>query len=94
MAVRIEFTVQKIEIYTQPGCPYCVRAVQILASKNVAFEEINAPHGTPERQDAIRRSGGGRTVPQIFVDEQALGGCTDLMQLDASGQLDTILGKK
>ena len=85
---------QKIEIYTQPGCPYCVRAVQILVSKNVAFEEIDAPYGTTERQHAIRRSGGVRTVPQIFVGDQALGGCTDLMQLDASGQLDAILGKK
>lgn len=85
---------QKIEIYTQPGCPYCVRAVQILVSKNVVFEEIDAPHGTTERQDAIRRSGGVRTVPQIFVGDQALGGCTDLVQLDASGQLDAILGKK
>jgi len=86
--------VQKIEIYTQPGCPYCVRAVQILASKHVVFEEIDAPRGTSEREDAIRRSGGARTVPQIFVGDRALGGCTELMQLDATGQLDEILGTK
>ncbi|NIE79799.1 MULTISPECIES: glutaredoxin 3 [Asaia] len=82
-----------VEIYTQPGCPYCVRAVQILQSKNVPFREINAPHGTQEREDAIRRSGGGRTVPQIFVGGQCLGGCTDLMQLDASGKLDALLAQ-
>lgn len=82
-----------IEIYTQPGCPYCVRAVQILQSKNVPFREINAPHGTQAREDAIRRSGGGWTVPQIFVGEQCLGGCTDLMQLDASGKLDALLAQ-
>ncbi|GBQ98617.1 glutaredoxin [Asaia lannensis NBRC 102526] len=86
-------TVQKIEIYTQLGCPYCVRAVQILQSKHVPFTEIDAPHGTTARQDSIRRSGGGRTVPQIFVDDVCLGGCTDLMQLDASGKLDGLLGK-
>ncbi|GAB6854603.1 glutaredoxin 3 [Asaia astilbis] len=85
---------QKVEIYTQPGCPYCVRAVQILSSKDVSFSEINAPHGTQEREDAIRRSGGGRTVPQIFIDDRCVGGCTDLMQLDSSGELDRILGKK
>ncbi|WP_147093398.1 glutaredoxin 3 [Swaminathania salitolerans] len=82
-----------IEIYTQPGCPFCVRALQILASKNVAFREIDAPHGTPERAEAIRRSGGSRTVPQIFVGDRSLGGCTELMQLDASGALDRLLGR-
>lgn len=86
-------TDRKIEIYTQPGCPYCVRAVQILRGKNVAFEEIDAPHGTKAREDSIRRSGGSRTVPQIFVDGTGLGGCTDLMQLDASGKLDGLLGR-
>ncbi|GBQ86880.1 glutaredoxin 3 [Asaia krungthepensis] len=80
-----------IEIYTQPGCPYCVRAVQILASKGVKFNEINAPHGTQERLDSISRSGGARTVPQIFLDDRSLGGCTDLMHLESTGELDRLL---
>ncbi|RUT25576.1 glutaredoxin 3 [Asaia sp. W19] len=84
----------KIEIYTQPGCPYCVRAVQILASKKLPFTEIDAPHGTQARLDSISRSGGGRTVPQIFVDGCCLGGCTDLMQLESTGELDRILAQE
>jgi len=81
-----------VEIYTQPYCPYCVRAVQILTQKGVAFREIDAPHGTQERLDARERSGGGTTVPQIFVDGQSVGGCTELMALDRAGKLDSMLG--
>lgn len=81
----------KIEIYTQPGCPYCRRAVALLARKGTAFEEINAPHGTPEREDSIRRSGRS-TVPQIFIDGQGIGGCDDLFALDTAGRLDALLG--
>ncbi|GAN63814.1 glutaredoxin [Acetobacter indonesiensis NRIC 0313] len=81
-----------IEIYTQPGCPYCVRAVQLLQSKNVPFQEINAPRGTPEREQAYERSGGRTTVPQVFVGEKALGGCDDLMALERQGKLDAALG--
>ncbi|WP_029604533.1 glutaredoxin 3 [Kozakia baliensis] len=83
----------KIEIYTQPGCPYCVRAVRLLEEKGVSFKEINAPHGTQERKDSVRRSGGLTTVPQIFIDDRSIGGCTDLMALDRSGQLETLLSQ-
>lgn len=82
----------KVEIYTQPGCPYCVHAVSLLRSKGVAFQEINAPHGSAEREEAIRRSG-RRTMPQTFVDGKGLGGCDDLMALDRAGRLDALLGK-
>ncbi|EHH68527.1 glutaredoxin 3 [Gluconobacter morbifer] len=81
----------KIEIYTQPGCPYCIHAVDLLAAKGVPFKEINAPHGTAEREESIRRSG-RRTVPQIFVNGQGLGGCDDLMGLERAGQLNSLLG--
>lgn len=82
----------KIEIYTQPGCPFCVRAVQLLGSKNVEFKEISAPRGTPEREQAYERSGGGTTVPQIFVDDKCLGGCDNLMALERQGKLNALLG--
>ncbi|MXV44580.1 glutaredoxin 3 [Saccharibacter sp. 17.LH.SD] len=81
----------KIEIYTQVGCPFCVRAVALLKEKNVPFKEIDAPRGTSEREEAIQRSGGKRTVPQTFVDGRPLGGCDELMQLDRSGKLDALL---
>jgi len=82
----------KVEIYTQPGCPYCVHAVSLLRSKGIEFQEINAPHGTADREESIRRSG-RRTVPQTFVDGKGLGGCDDLMALDRAGRLDALLGK-
>jgi glutaredoxin 3 len=81
----------KIEIFTQPYCPYCARAVALLTHKGVAFREINAPHGTQERKDAVARSGGRTTVPQIFIDGASIGGCDDLMALEAAGRLDSLL---
>ena len=59
-----------IEIYTQPWCPYCARAMSLLSAKGVAFREIDAPHGSAERREAIRRSGGRTTMPQIFIGER------------------------
>ena len=82
----------KIEIYTQPWCPFCARAVSLLQRKGVAFQEIDAPHGTPERAEAARRAGGRTTVPQIFIDGTPIGGCDDLVALDRSNKLDALLG--
>ena len=81
----------EIEIFTQPYCPYCARAVALLTDKGVEFKEINAPHGTPERKAAIERSGGRTTVPQIFINGTPIGGCDDLMALDRAGRLDPLL---
>ncbi len=80
-----------IEIYTQPWCPFCARAMHLLSSKGVEFREINAPHGSTERQESIRRSGGRTTVPQIFINGQHIGGCDDLVALDRAGQLGPLL---
>lgn len=81
----------EVEIYTQPWCPYCSRAKRLLERKGIAFREIEAPHGTPERQESIRRSGGRTTVPQIFVDGRHIGDSDELVALEASGQLDSLL---
>jgi glutaredoxin 3 len=81
----------KVEIYTTPSCPYCSRAKNLLGRKGIAFTEYDAPHGSSEREDAIRRSGGRSTVPQIFIDDKAIGGCDDLFALDRSGKLDPLL---
>ena len=81
----------KIEIYTQPWCPYCARAVNLLQLKGVEFKEIDAPNGTPERAEAVSRSGGRTSVPQIFIDGRHIGGCDDLMSLDRTKALDGIL---
>jgi glutaredoxin 3 len=81
-----------IEIYTQPWCPFCERAVHVLSTKGVQFKEINAPHGSPARQEARDRSGGRTSVPQIFIGGQHIGGCDDMLALERAGKLDPLLG--
>lgn len=80
----------KIEIYTQPWCPYCSRAVALLKQKGAPFQEINAPHGTTQREEATTRSG-RTTMPQVFIDGRHVGGCDDLMALERAGKLDPLL---
>ncbi len=81
----------EIVIYSTTVCPFCVRAKMLLNKKKVAFEEINLDK-TPERRDEmIKRAGGRRTVPQIFIDGQHIGGCDDLHALDQAGKLDPLL---
>jgi glutaredoxin 3 len=80
-----------IEIYTQPYCPYCARALSLLDAKKVEYREINAPQGTAERLEARQKSGGRTSVPQVFVDGTPIGGCDDLIALERAGQLDKIL---
>lgn len=79
-----------VEVYTQPWCPYCERAVSLLTRKGVVFKEIHAPHGSAAREDAMRRSGRS-TVPQIFIDSRPIGGCDDLVALERAGTLDSLL---
>lgn len=81
----------KVEIYTQDWCGFCARAVNLLTAKGVAFTEIPAPHGSAERAEAGRRSGGGTTMPQIFIDGAHIGGSDDLMALERAGKLDSLL---
>ncbi len=81
----------KIEIFTQPFCPYCARAVNLLTEKGAAFEEIDAPNGSEARAQARLRSGGRSSVPQIFIDGKHIGGSDDLAALDRSGNLDALL---
>lgn len=81
----------EVEIYTQPWCAYCARAMELLTRKGVAFREIEARQGMPAREDAVRRSGRA-TVPQIFIDGASIGGCDDLLALERTGRLDALLG--
>ncbi len=81
----------KIEIYTQPWCPYCARALNLLKQKGVAFQEIEAPGGSPARAEARSRSGGLTSVPQIFIDGRHIGGSDELRALDRAGELDALL---
>ena len=80
-----------VEIYTQPWCPYCARARNLLDRKGVVYTEIEARGGSPQRQEAMQRSGGRTSVPQIFIDGAHIGGSDDLQALDRAGKLDTLL---
>lgn len=77
----------KIEIYTTTYCPFCVKAKNFLAQKNVDFTEINLGE-KPDELVALKKRTGMRTVPQIFINDELIGGCDDLLALDAKGELD------
>ena len=81
----------KVEIYTQPWCPYCARAVDLLTKKGVPFQEIDAPQGTAQRAEAVQRAGGRTSVPQVFIDGRHIGGCDDLLALERAKTLDAML---
>jgi glutaredoxin 3 len=82
----------KIVMYTTQICPYCMRAKALLRSKGVDFEEIDVGRDTRLREEAMRLSGGRRTVPQIFIDDRSIGGYDELWALDQAGELDRLLG--
>ena len=81
----------KVRIYTTPFCPYCSRAKSLLAKKGVAFEEIDVYMDLGARDEMVEKSGGGRTVPQIFIGERHVGGCDQLHELERDGKLDPLL---
>lgn len=80
----------QVTIYTKPYCPYCIRAVDLLTKKGVAFEEIEAAFDPEKRQEMMQRSG-RTTFPQIFVGDTHVGGCDDMMALEREGKLDSLL---
>jgi len=83
--------VSKITVYTTPICPYCVRAKQLLKRKGADYEEIDVFMDSKARAEMEQKSGGARTVPQIFVGDTHVGGCDDLYALDSAGKLDPLL---
>lgn len=82
---------KQVEIYTTPTCPYCLAAKQLLRKKGVAFDEIDVSRDPQLRDMMTKRAMGSRTVPQIFIGGQHVGGCDDLHALDHAGGLDPML---
>ncbi|WP_316013716.1 glutaredoxin 3 [Roseobacter sp. HKCCA0434] len=80
-----------VEIYTTPICGFCHAAKRLLTQKGVAFTEIDVMADPSKRAEMTQRSGGGRTVPQIFIDGTPIGGSDDLHALERSGKLDGLL---
>ncbi|WP_151193197.1 glutaredoxin 3 [Cysteiniphilum sp. JM-1] len=82
-----------IEIYTKPTCPYCINAKALLSKKGVTFAEYNISDKPQLREEMIKRAAGRTTVPQIFINNQHIGGCDDLYALEDANKLNPLLGK-
>jgi len=80
-----------IVIYSSGWCGYCARARALLESKGVPFREVKVDEDPADRAAMVARSGGRRTVPQIFIGDRHVGGFDELYSLDRSGELDTLL---
>jgi glutaredoxin 3 len=80
-----------IEIYTKDYCSYCHRAKDLLRRKDVEFTEYDVTNDSLKEKEMRERSG-RTTVPEIFVDDQLIGGCDDLFDLEATGELEATLG--
>ena len=91
LAASNEVEMAKIEIYTAIACPFCKHAVKLLTAKNIAFEEIDVTLSSAKRQAMRSRANGKTSVPQIFINDNHIGGCDDLFALDQTGHLDKLL---
>ena len=81
----------KIEIYTTAFCPYCVRAKRLLDAAHLAYEEIDVSLSREMRHAMSARAEGRTSVPQIFIDDIAIGGSDELVQLHRTGKLDMLV---
>jgi glutaredoxin 3 len=81
----------KVEIYTSPLCGFCHAAKRLLNEKGVEFAETDVLANPDQKPAMIKRAGGSRTVPQIFIGEIHVGGCDELFALERAGNLDGML---
>jgi glutaredoxin 3 len=80
-----------VRIYTTPICPFCVRAKTLLKKKGAAVEEVDVFMDETARNEMEAKSGGARSVPQIFIGDTYVGGCDELFALEKEGKLDPLL---
>jgi glutaredoxin 3 len=81
----------KVEIYTWRSCPFCVRAKALLKDKGVDFTEYAIDGDEVARRKMAERANGRRSLPQVFINDQHVGGCDDLYALEGRGKLDQLL---
>ena len=81
----------KVLVYFKDPCPYCVNAKRLLTAKGLVYEEIDVTHDTELRAKLVEKAEGRRTVPQIFINDQPIGGFDDLSAKHQSGELDLLL---
>ena len=82
---------KKVVIYTGDLCIHCDRAMELLNRKNIEFTEYNVAKDMAKREEMVKKSNGARTVPQIFIGENHVGGNTELQSLEREGKLDNLL---
>jgi glutaredoxin 3 len=82
----------RVTLYTTPYCGFCVRAKALLDRKNVSYEEINV-ESRPDLRDWLVKTTRRRTVPQVFVNGEPLGGFMEIAALDKKGELDPLLAR-
>jgi glutaredoxin 3 len=83
---------KSVTIYTTPFCGYCFAAKRLLTAKGVAFEEIDVSADPARRGEMVQRAMGRRTVPQVFIGGEGVGGFEEIAALDRAGQLAAMLG--
>ncbi|MFM7086367.1 MAG: glutaredoxin 3 [Cyanobium sp.] len=81
----------KVEIYTWRFCPFCIRAKELLDRKGVTYQDYAIDGDERARAAMADRAGGRRSLPQVFIDDQPIGGCDDLYSLERAGKLDALL---
>lgn len=81
----------KVEIYTWKTCPFCIRAKALLDAKDVDYTEYMIQGDDDARAKMTERANGRRTVPQIFINDEGIGGCDEIHMLEAQGKLDDLL---
>ena len=81
----------KVEIYTWQYCPFCIRAKSLLKKKNINFTEYKIDGDEDARALMTERADGRRKLPQIFIDNEGIGGCDDLYSLENGNKLDALL---
>ncbi|MGL6284316.1 MAG: glutaredoxin 3 [Microcoleaceae cyanobacterium] len=83
----------KVEIYTWTSCPFCIRAKVLLDKKGVKYTDYDITGDSEARQKMSERANGLRSVPQIFINDQHIGGCDDIHALEFQGKLDGLLAE-
>ena len=82
---------KKVEIYTWQYCPFCIRAKSLLNKKNIEFIEYKIDGDESAREKMSERANGKRSLPQIFIDNNSIGGCDDLYSLEEENKLDSLI---
>ena len=80
-----------VTMYSTRICPYCMRAKALLQSKHITYTEYLVDQEPARRAEMLHKSGGRRSVPQIFIGDRHVGGCDELYALDRRGELDRLL---